>query len=111
MSGLRLDCGSNIRGPTETINTGRQLLQQVFKSWRSNTWSPVPYRGQLATTKATSSSRLNPGTWNTGLAAYLDLALIFLLLRFSLLILFFLHLALIALNHLSCRSESSNKSL
>ena len=36
------------------------------------------------------------GTWNTGLAAYLDLALIFLLLRFSLLILFFLHLALIA---------------
>ena len=40
------------------------------------------------------------GTWNTGLAAYLDLALIFLLLRFSLLILFFLHLALIALNHL-----------
>ena len=39
------------------------------------------------------------GTWNTGLAAYLDLALIFLLLRFSLLILFFLHLALIALAH------------
>ena len=34
-----------------------------------------------------------------GLGAYLDLALIFLLLRFSLLILFFLHLALIALAH------------
>jgi len=32
-----------------------------------------------------------------GGAAYLDLALIFLLLRFSLLILFFLHLALIFL--------------
>merc|ERR1719216_789732 len=45
-----------------------------------------------------------------GRSAYLDLALIFLLFRFSLLILFFLHLALIALNHLSCRSESSNKS-
>merc|ERR1719208_152817 len=49
--------------------------------------------------------------WNMGLGAYLDLALIFLLLRFSLLILFFLHLALIALAHFSCRSESSNKSL
>merc|ERR1719208_598914 len=48
--------------------------------------------------------------WNMGLGAYLDLALIFLLLRLSLLILFFLHLALIALAH-SCRSESSNKSL
>merc|ERR1719245_501706 len=66
--------------------------------------------------------------WNMGLGAYLDLALIFLLLgfsllilfflhlaliflllRFSLLILFFLHLALIALAHFSCRSESSNK--
>ena len=35
-----------------------------------------------------------------GRSAYLDLALIFLLFRFSLLILFFLHLALIALNHL-----------
>jgi len=34
------------------------------------------------------------------LSAYLDLALIFLLFRFSLLILFFLHLALIALYHL-----------
>ena len=33
-------------------------------------------------------------------SAYLDLALIFLLFRFSLLILFFLHLALIALFHL-----------
>merc|ERR1719458_824557 len=109
MSGLRLDCGSNIRGPTETGNTGHQLLQQVFRAGAVTTWSPVPYRGQLATTKATCSSRLNP--WNTGLAAYLALALIFLLLRFSLLILFFLHLALIALNHLSCRSESSNKSL
>merc|ERR1719220_2567223 len=107
MSGLRLDCGSNIRGPTETVNTGHQLLQQVFRAGAVTTWSPVSYRGQLATTKATSFSRLNP--WNTGLAAYLDLALI-LLLRFSLLILFFLHLALIALNHLSCRSESSNKS-
>merc|ERR1719507_691096 len=110
MSGLRLDCGSNIRGPTETGNTRHQLLQ-VFRAGAVTTWSPVPYRGQLATTKATSSNRLNPGTWNTGLAAYLDLALIFLLLRFSLLILFFLHLALIALNHLSCGSESSNKSL
>merc|ERR550534_247761 len=109
MSGLRLDCGSNIRGPTETVNTRHQQLQQVFRAGAVTTWSPVLYRGQLATTKATSSSRLNP--WNTGLAAYLDLALIFLLLRFSLLILFFLHLALIALNHLSCRSESSNKSL
>merc|ERR1719182_313370 len=109
MSGLRLDCGSNIRGPTETGNTRHQLLQQVF-SWRSNNLvSSSIYRGQLATTKATCSSRKNP--WNTELAAYLDLALIFLLLRFSLLILFFLHLALIALNHLSCRSESSNKSL
>merc|ERR1719220_1144595 len=49
--------------------------------------------------------------WNTELSAYLDLALIFLLFRFSLLILFFLHLALIALAHFSCRSESSNKSL
>merc|ERR1719245_152399 len=49
--------------------------------------------------------------WNMGLGAYLDLALIFLLLRFSLLTLFFLHLALIALAHFSCRSESSNKSL
>merc|ERR1719192_2144368 len=48
---------------------------------------------------------------NMGLGAYLDLALIFLLFRFSLLILFFLHLALIALAHFSCRSESSNKSL
>merc|ERR1719323_2822544 len=47
--------------------------------------------------------------WNMGLGAYLDLALIFLLLRFSLLILFFLHLALIALAHFSCRSESSNE--
>merc|ERR1719270_2305063 len=47
--------------------------------------------------------------WNMGLGAYLDLALIFLLLRFSLLILFFPHLALIALAHFSCRSESSNK--
>ena len=36
---------------------------------------------------------------NMGLGAYLDLALIFLLFRFSLLILFFLHLALIALAH------------
>merc|ERR1719458_2144885 len=69
MSGLRLDCGSNIRGPTETINTGHQLLQQVFRAGAVTTWSPVPYRGQLATTKATSSSRKNP--WNTGLAAYL----------------------------------------
>merc|ERR1719150_3062517 len=48
--------------------------------------------------------------WNMGLGAYLVLALIFLLFRFSLLILFFLHLALIALAHFSCRSESSNKS-
>ena len=37
------------------------------------------------------------GTWNTGLAAYLDLALIFLLLRLSLRIRFFLHLALMTL--------------
>merc|ERR1719150_738293 len=36
MSGLRLDCGSNIQGPTETGNTRHQLLQQVFTSWRSN---------------------------------------------------------------------------
>merc|ERR1719273_2339760 len=76
MSGLRLDCGSNIRTPTETGKTKHQL-QQVFRAGAVTTWSPVPYRGQLATTKATSSSRLNP--WNTGLAAYLDLALIFLL--------------------------------
>merc|ERR1719373_498817 len=49
--------------------------------------------------------------WNMGPGAYLALALIFLLLRFSLLILFFLHLALIALAHFSFRSESSKKSL
>merc|ERR1719151_368974 len=58
--------------------------------------------------KYPSSAERIPGR---GRSAYLDLALIFLLFRFSLLILFFLHLALIALNHLSCRSESSNKSL
>merc|ERR1719411_1894533 len=38
MSGLRLNCGSNIRGPTETVNTGHQLLQQVFKAGAVTTW-------------------------------------------------------------------------
>merc|ERR550539_471213 len=75
-------------------------LQKPSKSWFS--------RAQLSATKVSFFSRVNP---RKGRSAYLDLALIFLLFRFSLLILFFLHLALIALNHLSCRSESSNKSL
>merc|ERR1719237_107586 len=39
MSGLRLDCGSNIRGPTETVNT-RQATTTSFWSWRSNNLVP-----------------------------------------------------------------------
>merc|ERR550525_1815985 len=108
MSGLRLDCGSNIRGPTETVNT-RQSTTTSILNWRSNNLVSSSISRPACHYQ---SNLLQPlESLNTGLAAYLDLALIFLLLRFSLLILFFLHLALIALSHLSCRSESSNKSL
>merc|ERR1719209_1766315 len=103
MSGLEQTFDNNSR----SINKQHFHRSTTMKSWFSAITS---FQAQAATNllldQVSYSSRLNP--WNTGHSAYLDLALIF---RFSLLILFFLHLALIALNHLSCRSESSNKSL
>merc|ERR1719209_1513505 len=106
MSGLEQTFDNNSR----SINKCNFHRSTTMKSWFSAITS---FQAQAATNllldQVSYSSRLNP--WNKGHSAYLDLALIFLLFRFSLLILFFLHLALIALNHLSCRSESSNKSL
>merc|ERR1719209_1744345 len=106
MSGLEQTFDNNSR----SINKCNFHRSTTMKSWFSAITS---FQAQAATNllldQVSYSSRLNP--WNTGHSAYLDLALIFLLFLFSLLILFFLHLALIALKHLSCRSESSNKSL
>merc|ERR1719365_565699 len=81
-----------------------------IKSWFSDYHNFQDQSTSILLLTVPFSSRLNPRKC-TERSAYLDLALIFLLFRFSLLILFFLHLALIALSHLSCRSESSNKSL
>merc|ERR1719300_2133969 len=118
MSGLGKTFDSNIktRLNRETIDTSTdQQLNPTrrgagIKSWFSDYYNFQDQATSILLLTEPFSSRLNPRKC-TERSAYLDLALIFLLFRFSLLILFFLHLALIALFHLSCRSESSNKSL
>merc|ERR1719249_473496 len=115
MSGLRKTFDSNIktRLSCATIDTSTdQQLNPAKRDAGINSWFSDYYNFQDQSTfilllTVPFSSRLNPRKC-TERGAYLDLALLFL---FSLLILFFLHLALIALFHLSCRSESSNKSL
>merc|ERR1719192_2829385 len=102
MSDLGLKDTAALQGELNT----RQDILSIDNIFRVTVSSSSP---QFVKSIISPPSLKNP--WNMGLGAYLDLALIFLLFRFSLLILFFLHLALIALAHFSCRSESSNKSL
>merc|ERR1719295_781085 len=115
MSGLGKTFDSNIKTRLSwaTIDTATDLQLNPtrrgagIKNWFSNYYNFQDQSMSILQLTVPFSSRLNPRKC-TERSAYLDLALIFLL---SLLILFFLHLALIALFHLSCRSESSNKSL
>merc|ERR1719249_623266 len=118
MGGLGKTFDSNIKTRLSwaTIDTATDQQQSPtkrgagIKSWFSDYYNLQDQSTSILLLTVSFSSRLNPRKC-TERSAYLDLALIFLLFRFSLLILFFLHLALIALFHLSCRSESSNKSL
>merc|ERR1719167_1327453 len=118
MSGLGKTFESNFktrpRQATIDTSTDEQLNPTRrgagIKSWFSDYYNFQDQSTSILLLTVTFSSQLNPRKC-TERSAYLDLALIFLLFLFSLLILFFLHLALIALFHLSCRSESSNKSL
>merc|ERR1719385_539192 len=118
MSGLGKAFDSNIKTRLSWATIDTSTDQQLnptrrgagVKSWFSDYYNFQDQYTSILLLTVPLSSRLNPRKC-TERSAYLDLALIFLLFRFSLLILFFLHLALIALFHLSCRSESSNKSL
>merc|ERR1719391_230057 len=104
----RLSCATKDTSTVQQLNPTRRGAR--IKNWFSNYYNFQDQSRSILLLTVPFSSRLNPRKC-TERSAYLDLALIFLLFRFSLLILFFLHLALIALFPLSCRSKSSNKSL
>merc|ERR1712198_667896 len=105
MSGLGKTFDSNIktrlRRATIDTSTDQQLNPTKrgagIKSWFSDYFNLQDQSTSILLLTVPFSSRLNPRKC-TERSAYLDLALIFLL---------FPHLALIALFHLSCRSESS----
>merc|ERR1719391_103830 len=99
MSGLGKTFDSNIkirlRRATIDTSTDQQLNPTRrgagIKSWFSDNYNFRDQSTSILLLTLSFSSRLNPRKC-TERSAYLDLALIFLLFRFSLLILFFLHL-------------------
>merc|ERR550519_3088118 len=93
MSGLEKIFDSNFKDSTETSNkiTSADSTTKALKAGSGSSSFPVHHASSnLLLPKYPSPAEGIPGR---GRRAYLDLALIFLLFRFSLLILFFLHLA------------------